>query len=45
MKGRAEEVRRQVALCYLAPSMKSRPAETDYVDRIAGPAKEHRFPH
>jgi hypothetical protein len=32
------------ALCYLAPAMAPRPAADDYIDRIAGPAREHGFP-
>ena len=32
------------ALCYLAPAMEPRPAENDYIDRIAGPARELGFP-
>jgi hypothetical protein len=32
------------ALCYLAPAMEPRPAATDYIDRIAGPAREYGFP-
>jgi len=32
------------ALCYIAPIMEPRPAANDYIDRIAGPAKEFGFP-
>jgi hypothetical protein len=32
------------ALCYLAPAMEPRPAANDYIDRIAGPAREYGFP-
>jgi hypothetical protein len=32
------------ALCYLAPAMEPRPAANDYIDRIAGPAREFGFP-
>jgi hypothetical protein len=32
------------ALCYIAPTMDRRPAANDYIDRIAGPAKEFGFP-
>jgi hypothetical protein len=32
------------ALCYLAPAMAPRPAAADYIDRIAGPARDHGFP-
>lgn len=32
------------ALCYLAPAMEPRPATHDYIDRIAGPAREFGFP-
>jgi hypothetical protein len=32
------------ALCYLAPAMKPRPAANDYIDRIAGPARQYGFP-
>ncbi len=32
------------ALCYIAPSMDSRPAAGDYVDRIVGPARRYGFP-
>jgi hypothetical protein len=32
------------ALCYICPEMKPRPAEADYVERIAGPAREFCFP-
>jgi hypothetical protein len=32
------------ALCYLAPAMVPRPAADDYIDRIAGPAREYEFP-
>ena len=32
------------ALCYLCPAMEPRPAANDYVDRIAGPAREYGFP-
>jgi hypothetical protein len=32
------------ALCYIAPAMEPRPAADDYIDRIAGPAREIGFP-
>lgn len=32
------------ALCYLCPRMEPRPAAADYVERIAGPAREYGFP-
>lgn len=32
------------ALCYIAHSMKARPAENDYIDRIVKPAREYEFP-
>lgn len=32
------------ALCYIAPSMKFKKAEKDYVDRIVLPAKTFKFP-
>jgi hypothetical protein len=32
------------ALCYLCPAMTPRPAENDYVERIAGPARLYGFP-
>ena len=32
------------ALCYLCPQMQPRPAEDDYVERIAGPARAYGFP-
>jgi hypothetical protein len=32
------------AFCYLAPAMKPRPAANDYIDRIAGPARQYGFP-
>ncbi len=32
------------ALCYIAPTMESRAASDEYVDRILKPAKEHGFP-
>jgi hypothetical protein len=32
------------ALCYLAPAMEPRPATNEYIDRIAGPAREFGFP-
>jgi hypothetical protein len=32
------------ALCYIAPSMASRPPDPAYVDRIVGPARELGFP-
>jgi hypothetical protein len=32
------------ALCYLCPAMEPRPAANDYVDRIAGPARQYGFP-
>jgi hypothetical protein len=32
------------ALCYIASAMEPRPAANDYIDRIAGPAKEYGFP-
>lgn len=33
------------ALCYLASAMEPRVAAADYVDRIAGPAREYGFPN
>jgi hypothetical protein len=32
------------ALCYIAPVTETRPATNDYIDRIAGPARQHGFP-
>jgi hypothetical protein len=32
------------ALCYLCPRMEPRPAEDDYVERIAAPARAYGFP-
>lgn len=32
------------ALCYIAPSTDPKPAASDYIDRIVGPAKEYGFP-
>ena len=32
------------ALCYIAPSMGTRPAANDYVERIVKPAREFNFP-
>ena len=32
------------ALCYLCPEMATRPGESDYVDRILGPAEKFGFP-
>jgi hypothetical protein len=32
------------ALCYIAPQMVPRPAASDYLDRIVGPAKQLGFP-
>jgi hypothetical protein len=32
------------ALCYIAASLEPKPASSDYVDRIVGPAREHGFP-
>lgn len=32
------------ALCYICPAMVSRPAASDYLDRILAPAREHGFP-
>jgi hypothetical protein len=32
------------ALCYIAPKMKAKPAENDYIDRIVNPAREYDFP-
>jgi hypothetical protein len=32
------------ALCYLAHAMEPRPAASDYIDRIAAPAKKYGFP-
>jgi hypothetical protein len=32
------------ALCYIAPTMDTRPAANDYIDRIAGPARDFGFP-
>jgi hypothetical protein len=34
----------QPALCYLAPAMADQPPANDYIDRIAGPARELGFP-
>jgi Gamma-glutamyl cyclotransferase, AIG2-like len=34
----------QPALCYICPEMRPGPAETDYVERIAGPARAYGFP-
>jgi AIG2 family protein len=34
----------QPALCYIASTMKAKPAENDYIDRIVNPAKEYSFP-
>jgi hypothetical protein len=31
-------------LCYLAPTMADGPAANDYIDRIAGPARQFGFP-
>jgi hypothetical protein len=32
------------ALCYVAPSTRHVPASGDYIDRIAGPARDYGFP-
>src|SRR5262245_62331363 len=32
------------ALCYICPEMSPRPAEADYVERIAGPPRPYGFP-
>ncbi len=32
------------ALCYTAPHLEPRPASGEYLDRIAGPAREYGFP-
>jgi hypothetical protein len=32
------------ALCYICPVMVPRPADTAYVERITGPAREYGFP-
>ncbi len=32
------------ALCYIAPPAPSLPATADYIDRIAGPARDYGFP-
>lgn len=37
-------VRMRPALCYIAPAMAPRPAERDYVERIAAPAESFGFP-
>jgi hypothetical protein len=34
----------QPALCYICRFMELRPAANDYIDRIAGPAREYGFP-
>jgi hypothetical protein len=34
----------QPAMCYICPDMEPRPAANDYIDRIAGPAREYGFP-
>ena len=34
----------QPALCYICPEMEPHPAANDYIDRIAGPAREYGFP-
>jgi hypothetical protein len=34
----------QPALCYICPAMEARPAANDYIDRIAGPARDYGFP-
>ena len=34
----------RLALCYICPRMQARPADSDYIDRILAPAREHRFP-
>jgi hypothetical protein len=34
----------QPALCYICPFMEPRPAANDYIDRIAGPARQYGFP-
>jgi hypothetical protein len=35
---------REPALCYIATSLGTAPASNDYIDRIAGPARELGFP-
>src|SRR5262245_17951964 len=32
------------ALCYIAPPAEERPAASDHMDRIVGPARHHGFP-
>jgi hypothetical protein len=32
------------ALCYICPEMDPRPAESDYIERIVGPARDLGFP-
>jgi hypothetical protein len=32
------------ALCYISPSINTKPAANDYIDRIVGPAREYGFP-
>ncbi len=39
-----ENGERRPALCYVAPSMESRTADNEYIDRIVGPAREFGFP-
>jgi hypothetical protein len=34
----------RAALCYIAPSGEAQPASNDYIDRIVGLPKQHRFP-
>ena len=34
----------RAAMTYLCPAMESRPADLAYVERVAGPARQHRFP-
>jgi Gamma-glutamyl cyclotransferase, AIG2-like len=34
----------RAALCYIAPSMESRPPNNDYIERILGPANDYGFP-
>jgi hypothetical protein len=39
-----EDGRLMPALCYIAPPAPAAPAAADYVERIAGPAREYGFP-
>ena len=34
----------RAALCYIAPEMKPRPPNNEYIERIVGPAKDYGFP-